>query len=431
MVSLFLLSVPYFALMILFFSLVLYFANIVQVSKIHLLPFAYLVLLFYVTLWGLISGGLVIGSFSDPKFYGGEGRIYLAYLPIFLAFLIPVSFYNQRNVFFLFRILLGLAVCLAPIWASGNMELLFGSHHANGYASANILIVFISLYITYKKKWMAIGIFIAILMLMFANSRTAILGLAIAFAAFYRHSILKPKFVLVAGLGLAMILVIWPLVSPSSFQRVTIVFQAETWRAIGQQFAIASALPDPTVQEAERVGKQYNILTRINLYAKAVWFFEQSPILGIGSFRYNDLLPDLNQIVPFLVISHSDSPEITTATAHNSFLHVLAEGGVVGLTFYMLPWIVAIKLMAKNSKKGRVVISTSRIGILSSLFLMFGALTGHLLASPSGTLWSTFVVGIAIQVSRNYERTQNTHLKKAKMQDENVESENKDRLLSQ
>ncbi|WP_121068160.1 O-antigen ligase family protein [Chachezhania antarctica] len=402
--SLFALSVPYLAMLFLFAGAGLYFGQVVISKKINKQAFCFALLLGYVTLWGLMSGGLVPSSFLDPAYFAGEGRIYVAYLPIFLIFALPTRLFTEQNILLLVKLIMALGIALSPLWATGHMEVLFGSHHANGYASSNMLIIFAALYAALRRKWLLAGLCMALLMFMFSNSRTSFIGLAAAFMIYYRRELLHPKYIIPAVIFIFAAGYLWSSISPFSYDRLMVVFKAETWNSIITQFAMASELSDPSTQQLDRVGREYNILTRINLWARALWFFEQSPILGIGSFRYNDYMPFLHQVIPGVAIVSSDYPAYTVATAHNSYFQVLAEGGLVGMAIYLMPWLYALYTFGQKRKPTPFARAITQIGSLSTLFLMFGALTGHLFASPSGTLWVVLLIGLALQHLRLCEQ---------------------------
>ena len=197
---------------------------------------------------------------------------------------------------------------------------------------------------------------------------------------------------------------LWATISPFSFGRLMVVFEAETWINMAKQFNAASQLSDPSTQQLDRMGKEYNILTRINLWARSIWFLEQSPLLGIGAFRFNDFLPHLHQVIPGITVASSDFPSTTTMTAHNSYFHVLAEGGLIGMAIYLLPWMYGLYILGKKAKPTPFAQAMARIGILSILFLLFGALTGHLFVAPSATLWVVLLIGLALQHLRLCEQ---------------------------
>lgn len=399
MCSLFVLSVPYIAMLFLLLGLTLFLFRFSATLRMDRHAAAFGLLIIYVFGWGLLTGGFQPASLAEPGFYGGEGRILIAYMPIFLIFAAPQSVFSERNMQKIFRILFYLSVAATFLSAIGFANLIFGSHHAAGYAAGCLLIIFISLYSEEKKTWQRVGIATALLMLMFANSRTTIVGLAFAFSIYYRTRVFRPKIILGAGAVLFLGSYIWSLVSPFSFERFMVIFDPTLWSAIRNQFALATTTDVPSIENVDRVGGFYNILTRIILWSKALWLFEQSPILGIGSFRFNDPGMTVYSVLPGLGIGVANESSLSVATAHNSYFQILAEGGILGFIIYLMPWFLMMRSFQRRPKK----ISTHRVmakmSSITILFMMSGALTGHLLASPSMTLWVLFVSGISLRAT--------------------------------
>lgn len=400
MCSLFVLSIPYIAMLFLLAGAVLFTAQFCMTLRIDRHVAAFCLLLIYVFGWGAITGGFSVANLATPSFYGGEGRIIIAYLPMLLLFAAPRSLFTEINARRIFRILFYLAIAAAVLSAGGLTHRLFGSHHAAGYAAGCMLIVFICLYSEEKKQWQLIGIIAALMMLMFANSRTTLVGLAFAFIIYYRTNVLRPNILIGAGVVLGLAVYLWSIASPESFARFSVLFDSAVWTSIGDQITAASSVDNPDTGNVDRVGAEYNILTRIILWIRAIWFFKHSPVLGIGSFRYNDDGVYLNDVMPGVAIGASDMPlDLSVATAHNSYFHVLAEGGLIGLVLYLLPWAMILLTLRTRLQKTPIQRALKKMCPILILFMMFGALTGHLLASPSMTLWVGFLSGLALRVT--------------------------------
>lgn len=397
--SLFVLSIPYIAMLFLLAGLVLFLFRTSMTMRIDRHVAAFGLLFVYVFGWGLLTGGFHPSSLAVPGFYGGEGRILIAYMPIFLVFAAPQTLFSERNIKKIFRILFYLTIAAALLSGAGLINLLFGSHHAAGYAAGSLLIIFICLHAEEGKKWQRVGIVAALLMLMFANSRTTLVGLAMAFAIYYRARVFRPKILFGAGTVLAIGVYVWSVVSPFSFDRFVILFDPRLWSAISNQLALATATDSPSLETVERVGTYYNILSRIILWGKALWLFQHSPFLGIGSFRFNDYGLVLQQVLPGVAVGTATERSLSVATAHNSYFHTLAEGGILGFGLYFMPWIMMLRTLKQRSKNTPMHRMMAKMGSILILFMMFGALTGHLLAAPSMTLWVLFVSSLALRAT--------------------------------
>jgi O-antigen ligase len=399
MMTLFIMSVPYPSTGVVFLGAILCGAQVAVSGRIDRHVAAFLLLLAYLLVWATMVGSLDASSFIDFRFYSGEGRVFIAYLPLLLLCAVPRDLFSEQMTIKYLRILFYLTLFAFPLCAAGLMSRIFGSHHIAGYASACLLIVFGSLYSEQRKRWQLTGVVISILLLMFANSRTTIVGLVLAMVTYYRYQVFRPKIVIGGLLFAVAALYLWSVISPFSFQRLAVLANPKTWSDIVLQFGEAAAVADPAGQSAQRVGTNYNILTRIILWAKATYLFEQSPIVGVGAFRFNDPSLDVQHIMPFLAIADSYDRNVSVVTAHNSYFQVLAEGGIVGLGIYVFPWLLMLGSLKRRHTPTPFLRAMRKMGSLSILFILYGALTGHLLAAPSSTYWVLLIAGMALRAT--------------------------------
>lgn len=398
--SLFVLGVPYIAMLFLLIGSGLFFAQFFTTLRINRHPAAFLALLIYVLLWGMMVGGFQPASLMNPAFIGGEGRIIVAYMPVFLVFAAPRSLFSEANLLKIFRVLFWVAVLVAPLSLVGLNHTLFGSHHAAGYAAGSLFIIFACLSGELNKKWLRIGLLLAVILLMLANSRTTIVGLALSFATFYYHRMLTPKVLLGGGVALVVVVYAWSFLSPDSFARLAQVFDRELWKDMAEQVNVAASFDVLETASVEKVGTNHNILTRVVLWVRAWGYFEMSPILGVGSFRFNDPGLYFVEVMPFVNIGETYlSPSVSIATAHNSYFQILSEGGIVGVFMYFMPWVIMLRTLRAFRDGSPLLKALRNAGIICILFMGFGALTGHLFAAPSMTLWSTFFASLAIRAN--------------------------------
>lgn len=396
--SLFILGIPYIVMLFLIAGTILFTAQFLLTLRIDRHVAAFALLLIYILGWGLATGGFHPASLMQPAFLGGEGRIIIAYMPIFLIFAAPRRMFTERNMMHIFRIMFYLSACMMPLSVIGLSKSLFGSHHAAGYAAGSLFITFVCLSSEEGRRWHYTGIMIAVILLMMANSRTTLVGLTFAFGIFFYHRILTLKTVILGALAVAALGFVWSILSPFSFARFALLFDEKLWSAIGEQAAVASDFHVLEAASVERTGTNWNILTRIILFVRAWGFFEISPILGIGSFRYNDLGIFMVDVMPGVTVAASHfKPVVSVATAHNSYLQVLAEGGLVGLGIYLMPWLMILFTLRRRRRGTAMQRALRKMSIILILFMAFGSLTGHLLAAPSMTLWVVFISGLALR----------------------------------
>jgi O-antigen ligase len=114
---------------------------------------------------------------------------------------------------------------------------------------------------------------------------------------------------------------------------------------------LASLLIQPTVErrtEAVSDLEDPNIVMRFAYYQRAINDFTLSPIFGTGFGRYNDQLKIYSGVPNFIYFATGGSVENDDLHAHNSYLHFLAEGGIVGLALMLGVWIATFRWIGKQ-----------------------------------------------------------------------------------
>ena len=124
-------------------------------------------------------------------------------------------------------------------------------------------------------------------------------------------------------------------------------------------------------------------VVRFFIWEKAWHLFSQSPLVGIGYGRFNDIfnidtgLYDLNRLKGFwgiIALFFKDKFVFSDAHAHNAYLHFLAETGIIGLFLIMLFWILCvIKIMRAyrdNSDGFSSKVLLSAIGGIFALLIL-------------------------------------------------------------
>lgn len=400
--SLFIIGFPYPAISILLLGTLFFILQVLQTRSMDRHCLAFMALIIYLIVWGGATGALQIRSVLSAQFIGGEGRIFLAYLPIFFVFVLPASLFEARYLQRLYVFMLApmcIALVLGVVMGRGGMDKMFGTHHAAGYASGALVILFTSLYRYEHQRWQMIGAVVSVLLLFFANSRTTIVALLLAYMCFFHTRIFR--FRIVAGVGTLVVvsLFMWRILNPFSFARMAILVDPDLWRTIGDQLSLAGSIDLDTIDNLEKEGGYHNIITRVVLWIRASIYFFESPLIGIGAFRFNDTNGfRLVELLPFVSVADSDSTSMSVFSAHNSYFQVLAEGGLIGFVLYLRPWLMMLRTFSRSRLKSISASAHRQSGILIIFFLLFGALTGHLLAAPSACFWVVTFAAISLRV---------------------------------
>ena len=140
-----------------------------------------------------------------------------------------------------------------------------------------------------------------------------------------------------------------------------------------------------------------NAAGRFINYADALKDFVRSPLIGIGFGRYNDEWKTFSEIPPVISIATQGEVVNLDNHAHNSYLHFLAEGGIVGLALMLGIWIETYRWAGKIRRR---FVQSSRIGALaqgiqaSVVVILFFSLTEHAMGMASSPLTVFTMVGL-------------------------------------
>jgi O-antigen ligase len=146
--------------------------------------------------------------------------------------------------------------------------------------------------------------------------------------------------------------------------------------------------------------KQNNIYLRAyENWPRCLFAFTHSPILGAGFGSVND--------IPFHFDKHSVNPFnngdkiFNNIHGHHSYLHILAEEGVIGLTLFLLFWLNLFKYITSPK---RMFPNFVRIFLIISFFnLVFMSFTEHRITTPSNVFPFVLILVLALM----YDNSQN------------------------
>ncbi len=148
--------------------------------------------------------------------------------------------------------------------------------------------------------------------------------------------------------------------------------------------------------------KQANIYIRaFDTWPRATALFLNSPIFGSGFGSVNDLPLTFDRWIPhFISFNDSKKKYFNDSHAHNSYLHFLAEMGIVGLGFFLLFWFNLFKFISSDKFKTDIVVKDFLHFSMFNLSIM--SFTEHRITTPSNVLPFMIFFSIAI-MSSNYK----------------------------
>jgi O-antigen ligase len=163
-------------------------------------------------------------------------------------------------------------------------------------------------------------------------------------------------------------------------------------------------LIQPTVtHRAEKVSdlEDPNIVTRFVYYQRAINDFVQSPVVGAGFGRFNDQLKIYSDVPYVLHFATGGSSVSDDSHAHNSYLHFLAEGGIVGLALMLGVWVSTFRWVARQKE---IFAQGSfghcfALGIQASIVLeLIMSFTEHMMGTAVSSLTIFTLVGLFVNL---------------------------------
>jgi O-antigen ligase len=391
--------VPYISLIALFFSV----TNLVPLSAIGFTPIVLCWWRFFDRKYPDFMGPLAVftayaalstllydrASFLNYDFYRYDGNFFVSYAPIF-AGCVYSHRWNLNKVlkwFFVSAILVNLPYYA---WYLAENSLLsifihpadtFGSYfiarNAAGGFLAMLFCLGVACYMQQRSRILLALLALNLLMLLSTYSRGSMLGMGVMLS----YLVLGRKRWM---LGSMMAIFV------AASLAVAIYYTHPYTDYMGYMFTINDSNP-----------KAGNLAIRYEwLWPRALAYFRQSPIVGLGFGSFDDQIP---QVVDYFgvfgqplgaSIAHTDSH------AHNSYLSILAELGVVGLAVILRFYWLLISWCQRGAafalENGRHNLVAFRFVELSSICLLAMATTEHRLTTPSNVLILSLVVSLVL-----------------------------------
>lgn len=359
------------------------FSTITNLIPLSVLPFAWLALMlpltilstpflpkvtFYAFLYLMLSLGSVL--IYDPNalitldFYRYDGNFLISFLPLLALPILPITKINVEKIVKVY-VIIGILISLPPsiyqYVTEGYANGFFVATNAfGGFLISIISYLFAWLLTSNKKIFPLMLLFIAGMMLVLSSSRGSILGILAGIACFIAiqrgHRWFPVSLILMVVVTLSIILSITYPIYRNNIEGA-------------YSFAVESA---DSTKEANMYIRAYEN------WPRGLHLFLSSPFLGTGVGSANDM--------PLVLLGESlfqmnlnDMRTYNSAHAHNTYLHVLGEQGIIGELLFLMMWVSVFKSIAKRRDQTFV-----KNGLLISFWaLTFSSFTEHRIPSPS------------------------------------------------
>ncbi|CAD6530896.1 O-antigen ligase family protein [Paraburkholderia metrosideri] len=329
-------------------------------------------------------------SFIEFDFYRRDGNFFISYAPIFAGCLYTHRWDLNKvlRAFFVFAVIINLPLYAYYVIETGLLGIFthpgdsFGSYfiarNAAGGFFAMLLCLGIACYLQRRSNLVLGLIFATALMLFSTYSRGSLLGALATLPYLYFG---RKRWML--GTLIAILI--------TGSIAMAIYHTNSTVNYMGYTFTIQN--------QDEKVA---NLDIRYEwLWPRALTYFEQSPIVGLGFGSFDDHIGSVTSYFHLLgvpsdvIVEHSDSH------AHNSYLNFLAELGVVGLALILSFFWKLVDWAKHGAAVGALMgggqnFAAFRFVEISSVCLLVMAATEHRLVSPSNVLILSLVISLLL-----------------------------------
>lgn len=331
-------------------------------------------------------------SFLEAEFYRRDGNFFVTFLPILISGISNLKLDLERILLLFIRWVTSVNlvfICIFLVTGStyfeyepGIYHFLFEAHNAAGGYLAMVTAFSLGIFLGKRKSLLSMAIVaINAFGLVLTASRGSLIGIAMAI---FVVLLLKERFIKTILTAMcigtvSLLLYIYPdWVSsgkPTHFQAFDSTFFGD-----GEELTSS----DATI--ADRI---------FFLWPRAVDLFIQSPIVGTGFGSYNDLPYRFEGIPNFISFNVPLVLRFDSSHAHNSYLHVLAETGLLGFGLLL------VVLRETYKEINRIQFPALQLGLKLGFWVaIFSSMTEHRLFTPSEMLPFTIVLALAMAVKQ-------------------------------
>jgi len=382
----------------------LVFINLLAHTKIPTPAFFVLLYLGMIVLSGFAFGGFdAFGQSSPVRWLTNEGRIFLYFWPfLFIIMFLPTATDRVGDrIATLLRAMAVLAFVFSLIGAATGLRT-FGSHHAAGAFCAMLLIYHFHAWQTSKSRSSLIYLLLALLAMLATNSRTSLLATVLALLLFLLLTGRITGLLRIVILSVPAMLLM-PILFADQFARLAGVFDSNALDSLMRSYQLSLTYGGVELERAWDARNLVagdgakNIAIRGYLWGRAVNEALLSPIFGTGFGRFNDLGRTF-QGVSYIYYPAIDAtqPSASILTAHNTFLHVFNEMGVLGLASLF----AILASLWRHIYKAPGDTLWKRVGLTNIICLCLIGMTQHSFGAPIYGITLFLLVGVSYHLCR-------------------------------
>jgi O-antigen ligase len=327
-------------------------------------------------------------SLVTPEFYRYDGNFLITFLPVlvmpYFYKSVSIDLERQVKIFVVISILVSSAIVAIQIIQHIFVHGLFVAHNAFGGFLMTV-IAFAYTWNKYTKRKLLPIIFlgVGVALLVLSVSRGSILGLVGGVFALWCVANRK-GWILASAIIMIVIL-----------QSTILFYTYPVYRSMHGE--MQAAYSDAAS------GEDANILIRAyENWPRGLYLFLHSPIIGAGVGSVNDVPIVLNEDSVFQ-FNKSGHKIYNSAHAHNTYINILAEQGIIGLAVFLMFWRAIYQFILRH--EGSTII---REGLIISFWaLTFASFTENRIPSPSNAF--PFIIILFLWSSTRYKKAVDNH----------------------
>lgn len=394
---------------------------IIRSGRADVVVWLVLVNVIYWLLSGLIFGGIRLPDFASPKFYNGDGRIFISLMPLVLYCLWSMRLEELTGIVRTVAAVACATLAIYLIWSVTHTRLFSGQGHADEFHGLltshtgagtffGSLFVFTLLYGYWRRDYRLISLGLLLIAPVIATgSREALVGILGVLVWLILVKLRRFGLFIGAAVFLVISFAMLPVISEKTYNRMadvvsvefalTVIDQAES--AAGKNWQTGDWIPGEDVENLEE--GDVTSLVRVLLWTYAAKKILDSPLLGMGWGRFNDRNVDIVELPGIGAFAMDGRKVFSTSNAHNSYFHIGSESGLIGIVLFFGMWIYIYLRLGELISGFRVFPQVSAFGLAAQGLIVFAAgcaLTGHAFGAPSSMIILTLLCGAGLAFRR-------------------------------